>query len=95
MTEYNSFEMLVGGENEDKVKHFYERDRYGAQERKRAEEENEKNIRREEEKKIIKLDRKKMIYNNWFDITKTTFWKKYVQTDVEYYGINTKFIKLK
>ena len=91
--EYNAFEMLVGGEIEDKVKHFYERDRYGAQERKRAEEENENNIRREEEMRIIKLDRKKMIYNNWFDITKTTFWKKYVQTDVEYYGINTKFIK--
>tara|TARA_R110002110_G_C13323500_1_gene706203 strand:+ start:347 stop:634 length:288 start_codon:yes stop_codon:yes gene_type:complete len=91
--EYNAFEMLVGGEIEDKVKHFYERDRYGAQERKRAEEENEKNIRREEEMRIVKLDRKKMIYNNWVDLTKTTFWKKYVQTDVEYYGINTKFIK--
>tara|TARA_R110000744_G_scaffold59935_1_gene124358 strand:+ start:347 stop:634 length:288 start_codon:yes stop_codon:yes gene_type:complete len=89
--EYNSFEMLVGGENEDKIKKIYERDRYGAQERKRAEEEVEEELRKEEERKMEKLDRKNMIYNNWFDMTKTNFWRQYVREDVEYLGIYSKF----
>ena len=35
MTDWCGFKMLVG-EEEDKKKYHYERDRYGAQERKRA-----------------------------------------------------------
>ena len=89
--EYNSFEMFVGGENEDKKKYIYERDRYGAQERKRAALEIELEQRREEELKMEKIDRKKMLYNNWFDMTKTEFWKKYVREDVEDLGVFSKF----
>tara|TARA_R110001592_G_scaffold348824_1_gene643284 strand:+ start:2151 stop:2447 length:297 start_codon:yes stop_codon:yes gene_type:complete len=84
------FKMLVG-EEEDKKKYNYERDRYGAQEKKRAALEVEQNMRKIEEQSMKKIDRTKMLYNNWFDLTKTKFWIKNVRKDVTYYGIHTKF----
>tara|TARA_R110001606_G_C15074377_1_gene616450 strand:+ start:151 stop:444 length:294 start_codon:yes stop_codon:yes gene_type:complete len=90
MIDWCGFKMLVG-EEEDKKKYHYERDRYGAQERKRAALEVELDLRKLEEQTIEKIDRKKMLYNNWFDLTKTQFWNKYVKESVTYYGIHSKY----
>jgi len=69
------------------------RDRYGAKEKKRAALEVERDLRRLEEQAMEKIDNSKLLYNNWFDLTETKFWKKYVRQDVTFYGIHTKYKK--
>ena len=89
-SDWCGFKMLVG-EELDKKKYHYERDRYGAQERKRAALEVELDLMKLEEQTIEKIDRRKMLYNNWFDLTQTKFWRKYIREDVEYLGIRSKY----
>ena len=93
MTDWCGFKMLVGEEEVKNSTSHYKRDRYGAQERKRAQLEVEQNLRKDEERFIEKLDRKTMLYNNWFDLTQTEFWRKYIRKNVTYHGIYTKFKK--
>ena len=89
------FEMHFGFTSEDRTKVYsYERDRYGAKERKRLVQETEWKEIVQAEKQLLSIPAKDRLYNQWWDMTKSKFWQEVAQCDVTYYGITTKFKKL-
>jgi hypothetical protein len=95
--QYNSLEMQFGKiaienpKDKYKEKENETRDRYGSKEKKRALLEQEWDIRKQEERNLEFIDSSKRLYNNWFNLTKTKFWRKYVRQDVTYFGIYTRY----
>jgi len=89
------FELHFGFTSEDRTKVYtYERDRYGAKEKKRLRVEADWKEIKEAEKKLFSIPSKDRLHNQWWDMTKSKFWQEVAQCDVTYFGITTKFKRL-